>query len=210
MAHYDNPIIQIGTPLASATGAMVMIHGRGSNPDGILALTSHFRREGMAFLAPTADNGTWYPQRFLVPRRANEPYLSQALQTIDALVGQIAQAGIPIEKTLLLGFSQGACLALEYAIRHPRRYGSVVGLSGALIGADDELTGYVGGLDGVPIFLGCSDVDMHIPVERVHTTQTLFEAQGAVVTKRIYPNFGHTVNMDEIEAIREMVARVES
>jgi phospholipase/carboxylesterase len=205
MIHVNNAVVSAGALLVNATYAMVMVHGRGSNPQGILAITSHLAHPEFAFLAPTASNNTWYPQRFLAPRKANEPYLSDALQTVGNTVELVKEAGIPYERIFLLGFSQGACLALEYAIRHPQRYAGVVGLSGALIGADDELTGYEDTLKDTPVFLGCSDIDDHIPVERVHLTEQLFTQQGAVVDKRIYPNFGHTINLDEIETIKAMM-----
>lgn len=198
-------MVRTGAELASARGAVVMIHGRGSSPRDILTITSHFEMSDLIYLAPAAEGGTWYPQRFLAPRATNEPFLTQALRTIEQTLAYVDNAGIPVSKTVLLGFSQGACLALEYAARHPMRYGGVVGLSGGLIGADDELVGYTGDLVGTPVFLGCSDVDQHIPVERVHHAAQVFETLGAVVTKRIYPNFGHAINMDEIEHVRAIL-----
>lgn len=195
-----------GTPLTAALAAVVMIHGRGSSPAGILALTSHLSFPNMAFVAPTAAGGSWYPQRFLAPRATNEPALSAALNTVERVLAQVEAVGIPVEKTVLLGFSQGACLVLEYAARHPQRYGGVVGLSGGLIGSDDELIGYDGSLNGTPVFLGCSDVDEHIPLVRVEQAAATFDQLGAVVTKHIYPNFGHTINMDEVEQIRALLS----
>jgi phospholipase/carboxylesterase len=198
-------MLRAGADVASARGAVIMIHGRGSSPQDILTITSHFAASDLTYLAPAAEGGVWYPQRFLVPRAANEPFLSEALGTVEQTLAYLVSAGIPQSKTVLLGFSQGACLALEFAARHPGRYGGVVGLSGGLIGADDELTGYTGDMVGTPVFLGCSDVDFHIPVERVHHTAQVFEDLGATVTKRIYPNFGHTINMDEIEHVRAIL-----
>lgn len=197
--------VRAGADMAAARGAVVMIHGRGSNPRDILTITSHFEMSDLSYVAPAAEGGTWYPQRFLVPRVANEPFLTAALKTIEQTLAYLADASLPTSKTVLLGFSQGACLALEYAARRPMRYGGVVGLSGGLIGADDELVGYAGDLAGTPVFLGCSDVDVHIPVERVHHAAQVFEALGATVTKRIYPNFGHAINMDEIEHVRTIL-----
>lgn len=199
-------MLRAGADVASARGAVIMIHGRGSSPQDILTITSHFEAADLAYLAPAAPAGrTWYPQRFLAPRVANEPFLTEALSTIEQTLAYLINAGISQSRTVLLGFSQGACLALEFAARHPGRYGGVVGLSGGLIGADDELTGYAGDMAATPVFLGCGDVDSHIPVGRVHHAAQVFEDLGASVTKRIYPNFGHTINMDEVEHVRAIL-----
>lgn len=206
--HQTQPLEALGEPLATADALMIMIHGRGGGTRSITALTSHIKRGGFAYLAPQAAHNTWYPQRFIAPRQSNEPYLSSALATVDDLVQQALDAGLPSHKIMLLGFSQGACLAGEYAARFPRRYGGVVMLSGGLIGAEGELTGYEGTLDGTPVFLGCSDVDFHIPVERVHESATIFETLGAQVDKRIYPDMGHNINTDEVEAVKLMMANV--
>jgi predicted esterase len=204
--HQGQPVVTRGTPLDKASAAMLAIHGRGGGAMSIMSLASHLSVDGFAYLAPEAAGGIWYPQRFLVPRAANQPYLDSALETMSSLLREIEAAGIPPEKTLLLGFSQGACLALETAARFPARYGGVIAFSGGLIGADNELNGYTGSLAGTPIFLGCSDIDDHIPVERVHTSTEILTNLGADVTERIYPRMGHTVNMDEIEFARAMMA----
>ncbi|MGH2542939.1 MAG: alpha/beta hydrolase, partial [Ardenticatenaceae bacterium] len=148
---------------------------------------------------------TWYPNSFLAPIPSNEPWLSSALTLLGAVVRQVEAAGIPAERVLLLGFSQGACLTLEFLARHARRYGGVIGLSGGLIGPDGTPRDYAGSLDGTPIFLGCSDRDFHIPAARVHHTAGVLQRMGAHVTKRLYPNMGHTINEDELEAARRMM-----
>jgi predicted esterase len=206
--HQGQPVLLRGELPENATAAMVMIHGRGGGAMSIVALLSHLTVGGFTYLAPEAAGSVWYPQRFLAPRASNEPFLTSTLTTVHGLVQQLQAAGIPATKTMLLGFSQGACVALEYAARHPQRYGGVVALSGGLIGADDELTGYTGSLEGTPIFIGCSDVDSHIPEARVHTSAALLTAQSAQVTTRIYPNMGHTVNEDEIAFVREMMLQM--
>jgi len=206
--HADQPIMQQGVLLNEAKAAMVLVHGRGGDATGILPLINHFGAEGVAYLAPSAAGNTWYPQRFIAPREANEPHLSSALEKVGAVVEQVNDAGIPSEKIILLGFSQGACLALEYAARNPQQFGGVVAFSGGLIGADGELNGYGGSLSGTPVFLGCSDADFHIPVERVHETAEIFQSLGAEVDERIYPGMGHTINDDEVQAIREMLAKL--
>lgn len=203
--HAGAPILAAGTPLAEASAAMIMIHGRGASARDILSLAQYWRAEGMAFLAPQATNATWYPQRFMAPLAANEPWLTSALTLIDTLVAQVGAAGIAPERVVLLGFSQGACLALEYAARHARRWGGVVGLSGGLIGPDETPRDYPGSLLATPTFLGCSDVDFHIPKGRVERSATLLQQLGAEVTLRLYPNMGHTVNQDEIEFVKTMM-----
>ena len=165
-------------------------------------------QEGFAFLAPQASGGTWYPQSFLAPIAMNEPGISSGLSVIDSLVASVAAAGIPAERTMLLGFSQGGCLASEYVARHPRRLGGLAALSGGLIGPDDTPRDYPGSLDGTPVFLGCSDVDFHIPRERVELAAQVLRRMGADVDMRLYPGMGHTVNGDEIEAVKGMMERV--
>ncbi len=204
--HRGQRVVAAGDPLASARFAMVMVHGRGAEAQDILSLVPNFARSGFAYLAPEASGNSWYPNSFLAPIASNEPGLSSALALIDALFAQIAAAGIPAERTLLLGFSQGACLSLEYAVRHARRYAGLVGLSGGLIGPDGTPRDYPGSLAGTPVFLGCSDVDPHVPKARVDLSAEVLERLGGAVTKRIYPNMGHTVELDEIDFIREMIA----
>lgn len=206
--HQDQPIARAGVPLEEAKAVMVMIHGRGGGTQSILPLTNHFNVDGFAYLAPSAADNTWYPNRFLAPRESNEPKLTSAIETISSLLTEIESAGITPEKTILLGFSQGACLSLEVAARNPKKYGGVVALSGGLIGADDELIGYEGSLDGTPVFLGCSDIDDHIPVERVHKSRDILQKLGAEVDERIYEGMGHTINADEFDAVAKMMLSI--
>lgn len=184
---------------------MLMIHGRGARAEDILSLANEFDQPGFAYFAPQAAGNTWYPNRFLVPLTMNEPWLSSALTFIDEVLEEIINAGVPAPQIMLLGFSQGACLALEFAARNARRYGGIVGLSGALIGPDDTPRDYKGSLAGTPVFLGCSDVDFHVPKERVHETAEVMRRLGGEVTERLYPNMGHTVNQDEIDFVRGMM-----
>jgi predicted esterase len=159
-------------------------------------------------VAPQAAGNTWYPNSFLAPIPSNEPYLTSALARVGEVLAQIGAAGLPPEQTVLLGFSQGACLTLEFIARHARRYGAVAGLSGGLIGPDGIPRDYRGSLAGTPIFLGCSDIDPHIPKERVLHTAEVLRGLGAAVTARLYPGMGHAVNQDEIEFVRSMLAQV--
>ncbi|MDZ7363460.1 MAG: alpha/beta hydrolase [candidate division KSB1 bacterium] len=203
--HHGRPVLAAGEPLDRARAAMVMIHGRGASAESILILSDEFDQPGFAYLAPQAAGGTWYPNRFLAPTASNEPWLSSALAVVDEVVAKIMAAGIAPERLIILGFSQGACLALEYAARNAKRYGGVVGLSGGLIGADGEPRRDSGNFAGTPIFLGCSDVDFHISKERVQHAADTLKALGGEVTMRLYPNMDHTVNQNEIEFVREMM-----
>ncbi len=204
--HGGQAILTAGEPLEAATAAMILAHGRGSSADDILTLTDYFDAPGFAYLAPQAANHTWYPYPFLMPTTQNEPFLSSALDTLAQLVDHLVRAGLPTEKIMLLGFSQGACLSVEFAARHPQRYGGVVGLSGGLIGPEGSSFEYEGSLAGTPVFLGCSDVDFHIPQERVQETTRALRQMGADVTERFYPGMVHTINQDEIDTVREMMA----
>jgi phospholipase/carboxylesterase len=203
--HQGQPIRMAGEPISRARAAMLMVHGRGASAADILSLADELAQPGFAYLAPQAAGNTWYPNRFLVPVAQNEPWLSSALAFLGVVLGEIINAGIPYERIMLLGFSQGACLTLEYAARHARRYGGIAGLSGALIGPDDAPRDYPGSLAGTPVFLGCSDVDFHVPKERVSQTAEVLTRLGAEVTERLYPGMGHNVNQDEIDFVRGMM-----
>jgi predicted esterase len=199
-----------GQPLDRARAAMLVVHGRGARAEDILSLADEFGHREFAYLAPQAANNTWYPNRFLAPIAENEPWLSSALELLGDVLQRIIAAGIPYERTILLGFSQGACLTLEFAARNVRRYGGVVGLSGALVGPDDTPRNYPGSLAGTPVFLGCSDVDFHVPAERVDQTAEVMRRLGGQVTERLYPNMGHTVNEDEIRFVQGLMQAVSS
>jgi len=203
--HQGQPVFTAGEPLELAHAAMIMVHGRGASAEDILSLTTEFNQSGFAYLAPQASNFTWYPNSFLAPLESNQPGLSSGLLVIASLLEKVTQAGIPAERTILLGFSQGACLSLEYAARHAKRYGGIAGLSGGLIGPDDTPRDYPGSMADTPVFLGCSDRDFHIPKERVQFSAEVFQRLGADVTARLYPNMGHTVNMDEIQFVQKMM-----
>jgi len=182
-----------------------MVHGRGASAADILTLTDQLAQPGFAYLAPQAAGNTWYPNRFLAPLEDNEPWLSSALTFVGDVYVEIVKAGIPPERVMLLGFSQGACLTLEYAARNAQRYGGIVGLSGALIGPQDTPRDDKGSLAGTPVFLGCSDVDFHVPKERVDQTAEVLRKLGSEVTERLYPNLDHSVNQDEIDFVRGMM-----
>ncbi|WP_435317932.1 alpha/beta hydrolase [Haloarchaeobius sp. TZWSO28] len=206
--HQDQPLASAGAPLDVAEGAVVMCHGRGASARSMLAMADEFHEHGVAFLAPQAQRGTWYPNSFMAPIPSNEPHLTSALQAVEDAIQAALDAGIPHERIALMGFSQGACLASEYVARNARRYGGLMALSGGVIGPEGTPRDYDGSLDGTPVFLGCSDVDPHIPLERVQETTQVFEDLDADVTEQIYQGMGHTVNEDEIEHVRDIVARL--
>lgn len=206
--HQDMPVSTAGASLSTARAAMVMVHGRGASAAGILSLVPALNHPEFIYLAPNAAGNTWYPYSFLMPMERNEPGISSGIQAISELLDHIEKTGIPRERTILLGFSQGACLALEFAARNARRYAGVAGFSGGLIGPDGTSRDYSGSLDGTPVFLGCSDIDSHIPKERVDETADVLEKLGGAVTKRIYAGMGHEVNEDEIEFVRGMMEGV--
>ncbi|HEU5305230.1 MAG TPA: alpha/beta hydrolase [Gemmatimonadales bacterium] len=203
--HQSRKIGMAGVPLDQARAAMVMVHGRGATSESILTLASELDAPGFAYLAPQAAGNTWYPLSFLAPIESNEPGISSGMQAIEDVLALVAGAGVPPERTILLGFSQGACLTLEFAARHARRYGGVAGLSGGLIGPDDTPRNYAGSLAETPVFLGSSDVDPHIPAPRVRETAEVMRGLGGRVTLRLYPGMGHLINEDETAAVQTMM-----
>ncbi|MEF8939092.1 MAG: dienelactone hydrolase family protein [Salinivenus sp.] len=203
--HQDQPLLDHGAPLADAAAAMILLHGRGASARGILSLADALDVPDVAYLAPQAAGRSWYPESFTAPIEDNEPHLGSALQVVGDTIAHAVEAGLTEEQVLLVGFSQGACLATEYVVRHPQRYGGVAGLSGGLIGPEATPSDAEGALDGTPVFLGCSDQDPYIPLERVRETADVFRHLGASVTERIYEGMGHTTNEDELQHIRALL-----
>jgi len=197
-----------GVPLEEAAAAMLLVHGRGASAESILDLARFLPHPEMAYLAPQAAGGAWYPNSFLAPIVSNEPGISSGLQLLDELVTAIEAVGIPAQRLVLGGFSQGACLASEYAARHTRRYGGLLIFSGGLIGPLGAPRKYEGTLEQTPVFVGCSNIDLHIPVERVHETADVLAQLGGEVTKKIYAGMGHTIHPDELEHAARIVAAV--
>jgi predicted esterase len=207
--HAGQPVLRTGADARTAKAAMIMIHGRNAGPPNILELAPVLDRPEFLYLAPAASGRTWYPFSFMEPRERNEPGISSGLFVIESLVTELIAQGFASHKIMLLGFSQGACLTSEFSIRHPRRYGGVMALSGGLIGPpgttwDDATTS----LDGTPVFLGCSDVDPHIPASRVLESEAVFRRLGADVTRKLYPGMGHTVSPDEIQNVQRVMDAV--
>lgn len=203
-------LLAAGVPLEEAQSAMILVHGRGATAASILTLAEELDSPSFAYLAPQAPGQTWYPHSFLAPLEQNQPYLDNALGTLRSVLAEVLAAGIPAEQVLFLGFSQGACLASEFVARHARRYGGLAALSGGLIGPPGTPRDYPGDLAGTPVFLGCSDVDPHIPVWRVEESADVLERLGGAVTKRLYPGMGHGVNEDEIAFVRKMMESLDN
>ena len=205
--HQGQPLLDSGAFLSEASAVMILLHGRGASARSILSLSDELNMPDVAYFAPQAARRSWYPESFMAPIERNEPALSSALQVVSDTIATVTEAGLSEEEVVLCGFSQGACLATEYVARHPQRYGGVVGLSGGLIGPEGTDFDYDGTLDGTPVFLGCSDQDPYIPLERVEETADVLRGMSAKVTKRIYEGMGHTTNEDEIQHIRSVLGR---
>lgn len=203
--HGGIPLHAAGVPLEAASAALILIHGRGATADDILSLHDLLDAPNLAVIAPQSAGAAWYPERFIAPIEANEPYLSSALTRIAEVAAHIESHGIPASRIVIGGFSQGACLASEFVIRNPRRWGGLLAFSGGYIGPPGETRPPQGSLDGTPAFLGCSDVDPHIPLQRVRETTSLLKAMGAQVTEKIYRNMGHTIYGDEIDHANDLL-----
>jgi predicted esterase len=196
--HGSQPLVTAGMPVGQSRAVAVMVHGRNAAPRDILTLVPQLGRPAMSYVAPAAANNTWYPYSFLTDMSKNEPGLSSGLSTLDRIVKDLVSRGVAKHRIVLLGFSQGACLSAEYAVRHADRFGGVVVFSGGLIGPPGTTWNYPGAFNGTPVFLGCSDVDAHVPKARVEESAGVFDRMGARVTTRLYPGMGHLVNQDEI------------
>lgn len=212
--HAGQPVLRVGPPLSHARLGAILVHGRGASAEDILGLAHAFGTTDVSYVAPQAAGNTWYPYSFLAPIPQNEPGITSGLGVISRLIGEFEQQGVPANRVVIMGFSQGACLSLEFAARHAQRYHAIVGFSGGVIGPpglpraksrgtprDDT-----GSLDGTPVFLGCSDIDPHIPIERVHETAAIFRRIGAEVEERIYPGMGHTINEDELAVAKRLIS----
>jgi predicted esterase len=204
--HEHQPVLTLGPAPAQARLGAILIHGRGASAEDILGIAHELAIPDIAYLAPQAAGNTWYPYSFLSPIPQNEPGLSSALLVIEGLISHLGEQGLPPERVVLMGFSQGACLTLEFAARHARRYAAIAAFSGGVIGPPGTPRDYAGSFAGTPAFLGCSDVDAHIPVERVRESAEVYRRMGATVDERIYPRMGHTINADEIDAVRRLLA----
>jgi predicted esterase len=206
--HAHLPLLTVGPAPEKAAATLLLLHGRGATAQDILALWDELAIADFAAIAPQAAGQSWYPHSFLAPLEANQPYLDSALNRIDSLVTNLLARGIPSNHIAVGGFSQGACLTVEFIARNPRRYAAVIALTGGLIGPPNTPRNYPGFLAGTPIFLGTSDPDPHVPFERVKETEAVLTRMGATVELRRYPGMPHTINEDELEATRHLLRRV--
>jgi phospholipase/carboxylesterase len=203
--HGGQPVTQAGVPLGQSPAVVIMVHGRNAGPENILDLASALDRPGFTYLAPAAAGRTWYPFSFMADIEKNEPGLTSALVTLAALVAKVESHGVPRSRIVMLGFSQGACLTSEFAVRNAGRFGGFVLFTGGLIGPPGTAWNYPGSFDGTPIFQGSSDPDPHVPPSRVEESAAIYASMGARVTTRIYPGMGHTINEDEIAHARAIL-----
>jgi predicted esterase len=206
--HAKQPVFTAGPAPEKAEATILLVHGRGASAESMLSLYRELGIGKLAALAPQAAGQTWYPHSFLAPLDDNQPYLDSALGRFESIVADLLERGISSERIVLLGFSQGACLTVEFVARHPRRYGAVIGLTGGLIGPPGTPRNYPGSLAGTSGFLGTSDPDPHVPFERVKETEVTLSRMGAAVELRRYPGMPHTINDDELDASRMLLQRV--
>jgi phospholipase/carboxylesterase len=202
---HTKKILSSGKKLEEAEKALIMIHGRGANAHDILSISDYLNVKDFALLAPEATNNTWYPYSFMEPVLQNEPWLSSSLQLIKDIVNDINAAGITSENIYLLGFSQGACLTLEFVARNAMSYGGVVAFTGGLIGEIIHSENYQGDFNNTPIFIGSSNPDPHVPVQRVHESTEILKSMNAAVTQKLYNGMGHTISQDEIDLANTLV-----
>ena len=206
--HAGQPVLRAGPAVSDARRAVIAIHGRGASAADVIGMSRAIDLKDVAWLAPEASSHTWYPYSFLMPVEQNQPFLDSALSVVGGLLQHLEDSGIASDRVVLLGFSQGACLASEFVARHPRRYGGLVVFSGGLIGGEIDPTHYSGSLNGTRVIGGCSDIDPHIPLERFEITGQVLADLGAAVDFRVYPGMGHTVNVEELSAARELISAV--
>ncbi len=206
--HQGQPVLESGAAASRAKAGMIMLHGRGATARGILSLSDEFAQPDVLYIAPQAASQTWYPLPFTDPVEKNEFWLNSALQWIYDLIHQMNQASIPTNRIVLLGFSQGACLALEYAARHPERFGGIISLSGGLIGNKLKRDAYTGNLQNTPVLIGAGENDPYFSMNRIHQSAEIFDHLGGNVSKQIYPDKGHTIVEDEVKFVRGILASV--
>lgn len=206
--HGKQTVLTIGPPLQHAAGAIILVHGRGASAEGMIEFYEELGLRDLHVMAPRALHHTWYPYSFLNPLENNQPYLDSALKKIETLVADLIAGGVASDRIAVAGFSQGACLASEFIVRHPRRYGAAMVLTGGVIGPPGTPRDYPGSLDGTPVFIGTSDPDPHVPLARVTETEKILQRMGANVSLQIYRGMTHTINADEVDHCRALLTRM--
>ena len=204
---HTKEIITAGKPLKDANKALIMIHGRGGSAEDILSLSAYLNVKEYTLIAPQATNNTWYPFSFLMPPAQNEPWLSSALSVLNEVVTDLNNVNISTEHIYFVGFSQGACLMLEFVTRNAKKYGGVVAFTGGLIGDKIYRENYKGDFENTPVFIGSSDPDPHVPVQRVHDTVKILRSMNASVAEKIYERMGHTINQDEFDHANQILVK---
>jgi len=203
--HGDGPVRRAGKPLEAASGAVILLHGRGGSAEDILSLANELHLPDLAYLAPQAAANTWYPNSFLAPVAQNEPWRTSALRKIETILRMLNDAGLPSERIVIGGFSQGACLATEFVATHPRRYAGLIAFTGGLLGPPTADLAHEGDLHGTPAFFGSGDPDPHVPWQRVQQSAKILAGMGAEVTARRYPNRAHTISAEEIDLAKALI-----
>jgi phospholipase/carboxylesterase len=203
--HHDSPVLQFGEPLEEAAGAVILLHGRGGSAEDILSLAGDFNFPSLAYLAPQAAANSWYPNSFLAPIAQNEPWLTSALHKVQTTIEMANARGIPANRIVIGGFSQGACLSTEFVARHPQRYAGLIAFTGGLIGPPGADLTHTGDLSGTPVFLGSGDPDPHVPWQRVQQSAKILTEMGAAVTIRRYQNRPHTISVEEIGFAKTLI-----
>lgn len=206
--HLQEEITYYGAAFSEAKAFVLSLHGRSQSPETILEIAERIGLDGIYYAAPKAYQNSWYPEKFMAPLEKNEPFLTYSLEVCSSIVNRWIEKGVPSEKIVLLGFSQGACLAAEYSIRNPKRYGGVLLFTGGLIGPEGTNWPIKGNFDGTPVFLGTSDVDEWVPVERVDESEAMFAKLGAKTVKRVFKGMEHLVNDEEIEEARSIIRMI--
>ena len=201
--HRDQPLLQLGLPLSQASTALILLHGRGGSARDMFSLGEDLAGPKFALLFPQAANNSWYPYSFLAPTDQNEPYLTSAIRKVEATVQLAFSAGIRMNKVVIAGFSQGACLATEFVARFPRKYGGLLAFTGGLIGPLGSDLTHSGDLTGLPAFFGSGDPDAHVPWRRVNESAEVLKRMGADVAIHRYPGMPHTVSLEEVESARQ-------
>ncbi len=202
--HLQTPVRHSGAPLATASHAVIAVHGRNGSPESLEATVARLNWPSVACIAPAAHNKAWYPERFMVPTERNQPWLDHALEAYDSWVQHAISHGIPRERIILLGFSQGACLTAEYAVRNATRYAGVVLFTGGVIGPEGTTWNNSGSFDGTPVYSGTGDTDEWIPLSRARETADVMRRMGAMVHERVLPSRPHTVSDTEIRDVQDI------